>query len=86
MTWFPLDKEPGDWSEYFETPDKNDPEQTQLNLKALIKKGEFKKICARNFDVSILQNLDSDIIENGYKVQVLAGPVASYASFFLVKS
>ena len=84
MTWIRLNEPPENIGSYVGAPDKNTVEQTESNLRELIKQGA-SNIKAIAFDVSIIRNLENEIAKNGFAVQVIPGKVASYADFYLVK-
>ena len=84
MTRNILKEPPIDWSDYIGAPDRSDLEQTELNLRDLIRMGE-RKIKAINFDVSIIDNLESEILKEGYMVFVIPSNVVAYADFYLLK-
>jgi hypothetical protein len=62
----------------------NTPEQSEQNLKGLIKQGT-SNIKANCFDVGIIKNLEKEIIENGYKLQFIPTSIESFADFYLAK-
>lgn len=84
MTWIKLKEPPENIGDYIGAPDKNTIEQTESNLRELIRQ-RASHIKAIAFDVSIIRNLENEIAINGYGVQVIPGEVASYADFYLVK-
>jgi hypothetical protein len=84
MNWIPLKEPPKDLSNYIRASELNTPEQTELNLRGLIKQGTLN-IMAIRFDVSIIKNLETEIIKTGYRVQFVPSEIESYASFYLAK-
>jgi len=84
MTWIQLKEPPENIGDYIGAPDKNTIEQTESNLRELIKQG-LSSIKAVAFDVSIIKNLEAEIAKNGYGIQFVPNGVASYADFYLVK-
>jgi hypothetical protein len=75
---------PKNIGDYIGAPDKNTYEQTESNLRELIKQ-RSSNIKAIAFDVGIIRNLENEIAKNRYGVQFIPGEVASYADFYLVK-
>ena len=84
MNWTPLKEPPKDFSDYIGAPELDTPEKSQMNLRGLIKQGT-SNIKAIRFDISIIKNLESEIVENGYTVQILPSEIESFASFYLAK-
>jgi hypothetical protein len=84
MNWIQLKAPPKNFENYIGTPDGNTPEISERNLRDLMQQ-KFPNIMAVNFDVSIIKNLESELIKNKYTVQFFPSEVASYATFFLEK-
>jgi hypothetical protein len=84
MTWIILKEPPQDLSDFVGAPELDAPEKSAKNLRGLIKQGT-SNIKAIRFDVSVIKSLEADIIEHGYRIQVVPSELESYASFYLEK-
>ncbi len=87
MTWMELKEPPQDRGDFIEAPEKNTLEQTEWNLKELLKMRTLN-IKTINFDVRIIQNLEAEILKSGYRIQFIpyTGPrMVAYADFYLIK-
>jgi hypothetical protein len=84
MTWIQLKKPPENLSDFVGAPDYDTPEKSEQNLRGLIKQGtsNIKAVC---FDVGIINNLEKEIIENGYRVQFVPTIKECFADFYLAK-
>jgi hypothetical protein len=84
MTFISLKEAPADASSYLETTYGDTDEKTKQNLRFLIKQG-FSNLKVLMFDLETLKNLEPEILENGYSVQIVAKGTGSDADFYLKK-
>jgi hypothetical protein len=84
MTWIQLTEPPDDSDDYLSASDLNTVELTEGNLRERLKIGT-SKIKAIGFDVSIIKNLETELADKGYKIQVIPGDVFAFADFYLLK-
>jgi hypothetical protein len=88
MTWIQLKEPPQDAVDYIGSPEKSEPGGTEWNIRELMKKG-VPKIAAINFDVETIKNLETEIVKNGYKIQVVLNMdprLGHCADFYLLKA
>jgi hypothetical protein len=84
MTWIQLTEPPKNLMGFIDAVELDTPEKSAQNLLVLIKQGNAN-VKAFRFDVGIIKSVESEIVQNGYRIQFVPNEIESFASFYLVK-